>query len=167
MVNEQLLRNPCWDIYILSDHELYHELKEQLLNRKGVFIPYLGSSSHPANILKPCEVDLEDVCTDKGIQIHSLFKAASFEECTTENQQSGLDKMLLSMKVNNEVSAQIDVKESPFGDKEFTWREYMPSTYASNYGDHYVELFEFTSEHKAPIEDVVLFKDGNKNLFFF
>ena len=72
IVREQWLENPAWQILILDDgSEVYATLKEYLLGKKSVFIPYLGKNDHPANIDKVKEVELASALKD--IKISSLF----------------------------------------------------------------------------------------------
>jgi CRISPR-associated protein Cas5h len=51
IVREQWIEEPQWQIMILEDEsDEYRKLKEYLLSRKSVFVPYLGKNDHPANI---------------------------------------------------------------------------------------------------------------------
>jgi CRISPR-associated protein Cas5h len=51
IVREQWLENPEWQIIVLDDGTAeYMKLKEYLIERKSVFVPYLGKNDHPANI---------------------------------------------------------------------------------------------------------------------
>lgn len=59
IVKEQWLENPSWDIYIkLYEDELYTEIEERFLNRRYMYIPYLGKNDHVANINNVCVVDI-------------------------------------------------------------------------------------------------------------
>lgn len=75
IVREQWLENPKWQIIILeNDIEEYKKIKEYLVNKKAVYIPYLGKNDHFANIdfVKEIELD-EKLFLDEGIYIDSLF----------------------------------------------------------------------------------------------
>lgn len=75
IVREQWLENPKWQIIILeNDTEEYTKIKKYLLNKKAVYIPYLGKNDHFANIdfVKEIELD-EKLFLDEGLYIDSLF----------------------------------------------------------------------------------------------
>ena len=75
IVREQWLENPKWQIIILeNDTEEYKKIKEYLLNKKAVYIPYLGKNDHFANIDFVKEIGLSDnLYLDEGLYIDSLF----------------------------------------------------------------------------------------------
>jgi len=74
IVREQWLEKPKWQIMILDDEsEVYTQLKEHLLNKKSVYIPYLGKNDHPAKIDKAKEVKLDEVYLKEGNYVDSLF----------------------------------------------------------------------------------------------
>ena len=50
IVREQWLENPRWIIYVLIDCQEAKALSEAMLQNKCVYIPYLGSNDHPADI---------------------------------------------------------------------------------------------------------------------
>lgn len=61
-VREFWLENPHWTIYLLNDglvdKEVFNKLEDYLLNRKCVYIPYLGKNDHPATIENVRVVDV-------------------------------------------------------------------------------------------------------------
>ena len=59
IVKEQWLENPSWMIYVLIDDDESQKLSEYLLERKAVYIPYLGKNDHPAIIENVGVVDLD------------------------------------------------------------------------------------------------------------
>ena len=75
VVREQWLENPKWQILVLeNESEEFAKLKEYLLSKKAVYIPYLGKNDHPANIDVVKEIALdEELCLDAGLYIDSLF----------------------------------------------------------------------------------------------
>lgn len=61
IVKEQWLEEPHWTIYILNDGTAgFKQLKQSLLQKKAVYLPYLGKNDHPATINSIREVDLID-----------------------------------------------------------------------------------------------------------
>ena len=72
IVREQWLENPKWQIMILDDGSAeYEKLKKYLLEKRSVFIPYLGKNDHPAKIEKVKKVDLKLKLSD--VRLFSLF----------------------------------------------------------------------------------------------
>jgi len=69
IVREQWLENPCWDIYVLLDNEESIKLYEQLKNHRCVYMPYLGSNDHMADILNVEKVTLSEVESDNAVII--------------------------------------------------------------------------------------------------
>ena len=76
IVREQWLENPKWQIIILDNKtDEYQKLKDYLLNKKSIFIPYLGKNDHIANIDKVQEIELKNKLydIDGEYYIDSLF----------------------------------------------------------------------------------------------
>lgn len=77
VVKEQWLENASWDIYILLDNEESVNVKEALLNRNFIYVPYLGKNDHLADI-KNIEI-LECSNINNINEIHSFFKKDDLE----------------------------------------------------------------------------------------
>ena len=75
IVREQWLENPKWQIIILENEtDEYEKIKEYLLNKKAIYIPYLGKNDHFANIDKVQEITLdENLYLKDGLYLDSLF----------------------------------------------------------------------------------------------
>lgn len=72
IVREQWLENPEWKIIVLDDGtDEYRRLKEYFLEKKSVFVPYLGKNDHPAKIDEVQELELSSFVD--GIKMGSLF----------------------------------------------------------------------------------------------
>src|SRR5699024_7719725 len=76
IVNQVWLEDPSWLIYILIDGEESKYLADYILNNKSVYIPYLGSNDHMANISDQNIINLE---SKESIKIDSLFLDDDFE----------------------------------------------------------------------------------------
>ena len=50
IIKEQWLEEPSWDIYVLLDCDEAEKLADSIMNKKCVYIPYLGKNDHTANI---------------------------------------------------------------------------------------------------------------------
>ena len=79
IIKEQWLEDPCWDIVVLLDNEEANKLAKAIINKKCIFIPYLGKNDHPANITDPVIVDLEKRNIDEEF-LAFLFLKVDFEE---------------------------------------------------------------------------------------
>ena len=60
IVKEQWLENPSWDIFILIENEEGRKIADYLLNNKAIYLPYLGTNDHYADI-----IDIELFSSDK------------------------------------------------------------------------------------------------------
>lgn len=78
IVKEQWLENPRWTIYVMINDNESQKLSEYLLERKAVYIPYLGKNDHPAIIENVSVVDLQ-INDSKNIRIDSLAKSDDFQ----------------------------------------------------------------------------------------
>lgn len=78
IVREQWLENPAWQILILDDGSSeYLKIREYILNKKSVFVPYLGKNDHPAKIDDVKEIELN--APIENAKISSLFIENKFE----------------------------------------------------------------------------------------
>jgi CRISPR-associated protein Cas5h len=76
IVREQWLEEPKWQIMVLDDgSKEYERLKEYLIDKKSVFVPYLGKNDHIANIDEVREIALDSKLydIDGEYYIDSLF----------------------------------------------------------------------------------------------
>lgn len=73
VVTEQWLENPEWDIYLLNDGSVdeFDKIKDNLLNGKCAYMPYLGKNDHTAVIRNAHVVKFEEV--EEKDHIDSLF----------------------------------------------------------------------------------------------
>ncbi len=78
IVREQWLENPAWQILILDNGSReYLKIRKYILNKKAIFIPYLGKNNHPATIDEVEEIELNSPIEDT--KISSLFIEDKFE----------------------------------------------------------------------------------------
>lgn len=61
IIKEQWLEDPEWDIYVLLDCEESRRISEALMNYRCVYSPYLGKNDHPADLLNPEIMRLEEI----------------------------------------------------------------------------------------------------------
>ena len=67
IVKEQWLENPKWYVYIMLDSEVAEAVADSIIGRKCVYMPYLGSNDHPADITEASMIDATEVETPKKI----------------------------------------------------------------------------------------------------
>lgn len=74
IVKEQWLDNPSWTIYVMVNGEESEKLAEMILNKKCIYIPYLGKNDHPAVIedVKIVELIEKEL---KSQKIHTIVPA--------------------------------------------------------------------------------------------
>lgn len=72
-IREQWLENPKWQIMIKDDEsDEFKKISEFLLEKRAIFIPYLGKNDHFADISEVCEIELAQ-SFDNISSIKSLF----------------------------------------------------------------------------------------------
>ena len=67
IVRQQWLENPKWYVYIMLDSEVAEAVADSIIGRKCVYMPYLGSNDHPADITEASMIDATEVETPKKI----------------------------------------------------------------------------------------------------
>lgn len=92
VVREQWLQNPSWSIYLMLNTDNANKIAEYLVDRKTIFIPYLGKNDHIADIenieiLEAVKCDYVDRIDSFFIKEDAKLKAnlISFDEDITEN----------------------------------------------------------------------------------
>lgn len=79
IIREQWLEEPKWTIYVQLDSDESGKLANMILNKKCVYMPYLGKNDHIATIENECVISLDEVVDIEERQIHSLAPAKFFE----------------------------------------------------------------------------------------
>lgn len=145
IVKEQWLENPKWDIYIMEDDKCYgEEIKSRLLNQSFVYIPYLGTNDHFANINQVEEIEIYET-TNKN-NIDSLFLKNKFEF---------IEEKLIDSKIN------FDRKP------KWKYEEKLPIALDSVINQYIVESFIFTNMKVRLKKNYPLYMFEDKVLFFF
>lgn len=86
IVKQQWLENPKWYIYVALDCEEAHKLADSILQKKCVFMPYLGSNDHPADITDAAIISAT-VC-DSSNHIDSFFEKGTAKIDWDEEEES-------------------------------------------------------------------------------
>ena len=101
IVKQQWLEEPKWQIYLAVDCEESKKIADAMINKKCVYMPYLGSNNHPADISDIFMISGEP--EEQPSQIQSLY-IKKYVELDSEDEDDwfkyeemlpiGLDKEL-------------------------------------------------------------------------
>ena len=82
IVKQFWLENPSWDIYLLLDCEEAKKIADYIKDRKAIYLPYLGTNDHLANITDVDIVNIEKKITsdNETIEILSMVKASDISD---------------------------------------------------------------------------------------
>ena len=82
IVKQFWLENPSWDIYILLDCDEAKKIADYIQNRKAIYLPYLGSNDHLANITDVEIINIEKKTSsdNETIEILSMVKASDISD---------------------------------------------------------------------------------------
>lgn len=79
IVKQQWLEAPWWEIYLKVQDEESERIKKALLEKNCVYVPYLGSNDHPANIHSAEMAEGIPVAEEELERIDSFFTEGSVE----------------------------------------------------------------------------------------
>lgn len=137
IVKEQWLENPKWDIYVMLDNEESLRLSDMLINRKCVYVPYLGKNDHFA--------DIEDVEIING---------------DSSNDVEHIDSLF--MKENALIDMQDYDTENPF-----KYEESLPIGIDENLNLYDMNKFVYTNISLTDIKGDVYKVDKGRNIMFY
>lgn len=72
IVKQQWLENPKWYVYVQLDSEEAKKIADYIIHKKCVYLPYLGSNDHPADITEAAVLSIEK--NEMPQHIDSLFE---------------------------------------------------------------------------------------------
>lgn len=148
IIKEQWLENPSWDIYIAINNDEAKYLADSLLERRFVYIPYLGKNDHLADI---CDVEiienLKEVSnTDR---IHSLFIKDDFQ---LDDSEDILDVF------------HVDTEEK---EPKYKYEEKLPIALEESNNKYEFKTFVASNFKVKAKEQIKVFNDGDRNIVFF
>lgn len=73
IIKNELLINPEWDIYIMSDNEMYEDIKLSLLKKQEIYQPYFGSGKNIAYTKEVEVINLNKLDNDDIEYVDSLY----------------------------------------------------------------------------------------------
>ena len=137
IVIEEWLEDPSWTVYVLMDGAESEKLAEYILGHRAVFIPYLGTNDHPADIVHAEIIELNELNEADG---------AGRLDCLAPEDDFEFDWYGEEVSFKNEEYLPIGLKEST------NLYEYVKFIYTDA---------EVTAMHRA------VYTDGNYNLTFY
>lgn len=148
IVKEQWLEKPAWQIYLLFENLeadlLLQNLKRRLLEKRFVYLPYLGKNDHYANIEGTAIYPLEMLSPDSSVRIHSLFP-----------------------KLSGTLVPQDDLFSDDTEELDFKYEERLPLTIDS-YSNQYQTIPFIYTNIPVKFSDTTTLHQANKtNLIFF
>lgn len=142
IVKEQWLENPAWNIYIKLDSEEAEQIADSLLNRRAVYVPYLGKNDHVA--------DISEVEVLEGMALIEVPKR--------------FDSLILS----NNVKIDLDNEEDDDDDDDvkFKYEEYLPIGLSEETNQYVLEKMMYTNMKIVDVKDLDVISVNNKNIVF-
>ena len=146
IVKQFWLENPSWGIYILLDCDEAKKIADYMQNRKAIYLPYLGSNDHLANIMDVEIIDIEEKMSseDETIEILSMIKDSDISE---------KKKNVFSMDKNS------------IRDDIYKYSEYLPVTLSKELNQY--EKEKMTITNMSIILKKSYYKVEDKNIVFY
>ena len=146
IVKQFWLENPSWDIYILLDCDEAKKIADYIQNRKAIYLPYLGSNDHLANIMDVEIIDIEEKMSseDETIEILSMIKDSDISE---------KKKNVFSMDKNS------------IRDDIYKYSEYLPVALSKDLNQY--EKEKMTITNMSVILKKSYYKVEDKNIVFY
>ena len=146
IVKQFWLENPSWDIYILLDCDEAKKIADYMQNRKAIYLPYLGSNDHLANIMDVEIIDIEEKMSseDETIEILSMIKDSDISE---------KKKNIFSIDKNS------------IRDDIYKYSEYLPVTLSKELNQY--EKEKMTITNMSVILKKSYYKVEDKNIVFY
>lgn len=146
IVKQFWLENPSWDIYVLLDCDEAKKIADYMQNRKAIYLPYLGSNDHLANIMDVEIIDIEEKLSseDETIEILSMIKDSDISE---------KKKNIFSIDKNS------------IRDDIYKYSEYLPVTLSKELNQY--EKEKMTITNMSVILKKSYYKVEDKNIVFY
>ena len=146
IVKQFWLENPSWGIYILLDCDEAKKIADYIQNRKAIYLPYLGSNDHLANIMDVEIIDIEEKMSseDETIEILSMIKDSDISE-----------------KKKNVFS----IDKNSIRDDIYKYSEYLPVTLSKELNQY--EKEKMTITNMSVILKKSYYKVEDKNIVFY
>ncbi|WP_286907211.1 type I-B CRISPR-associated protein Cas5b [Clostridium sp. UBA1652] len=148
IVKEQWLEDPEWNVYIkLCDSPIFKEIEERFLNRRFVYIPYLGKNDHIANIKDISVVDLKE--ENEATKVTSFVFKKDFSISTDQDEDIDFDDLEDSLENKWKYEEKLPIK------LEETTNQYITETMMAN------------NMKLDKLSEVNLYREEENILYFF
>ena len=138
--------NPSWDIYLLLDCEEAKKIADYIKDRKAIYLPYLGTNDHLANITDVEIVNIEKKITseNENIEILSMVKACD-----------------ISDKKKNDFSMDSNMRKDIY-----KYSEYLPIELSKELNQYIKEKITITNMSVKLLKEYY-YKVEDKNIVFY
>ena len=146
IVKQFWLENPSWDIYLLLDCEEAKKIADYIKDRRAIYLPYLGTNDHLANITDVEIVNIEKKITseNENIEILSMVKACD-----------------ISDKKKNDFSMDSNMKKDIY-----KYSEYLPIKLSKELNQYIKEKITITNMSVKLLKEYY-YKVEDKNIVFY
>ena len=146
IVKQFWLENPSWDIYLLLDCEEAQKIADYIKDRRAIYLPYLGTNDHLANITDVEIVNIEKKITleNENIEILSMVKACD-----------------ISDKKKNDFSMDSNMKKDIY-----KYSEYLPIKLSKELNQYIKEKITITNMSVKLLKEYY-YKVEDKNIVFY
>ncbi|MCY7008451.1 type I-B CRISPR-associated protein Cas5b [Fusobacterium simiae] len=149
IVKQFWLENPSWDIYILLDCDEAEKLAKYIKNKKAIYLPYLGSNDHLANITDVEIVNIVEKVSlkNESIEISSMVKANDIIYCNIDEDD-------------------LDEEESDDAKFDYNNSEYLPVALSKKLNQYIKEKITITNMSVKLLKESY-YKMEDKNIVFY
>jgi len=140
IVKEQWLENPAWDIYVLVTDEETRKLSDAILNKRCIYMPYLGKNDHPAEI--------KEAVIKEGIKV--IEKSGAIQ----------------SLAPSKNLELDFDEEEFEISETLFKYEEFLPIALNPKTHLYETERFVYSNMGILGTECEIICVDG-KNIVFY
>lgn len=144
IIKEQWLENPKWDIYLLVQNEVEHELARRLINFEFKYIPYLGKNDHIANIESVEIVKNIEIINDATV-VNSIFNKSNFNLDDDDDEFEDFDEGVEPI---------------------WKYEEKLPVRLEEVTNKYELESFRATNSKLKPVKESLVYRIENKNIYF-
>lgn len=156
IVTEQWLENVSWDVYVICDNDISNKLKDALLGKNTVYIPYLGKNDHAANV--------------SSVEVYEDVEAQDISYITTLDSLFLKDCVSIKKLSKPNGFGPVTTKPNSGAEKvqEFVYQEYLPYALESKFNRYDNRKFICTNKSiEINDKETVIYSINGKNLFFY
>lgn len=152
IVKEQWLENPSWDIYLLLNDEESNKIARALVNKKYIYLPYLGKNDHIAEVTSVKQIKEINIATD-FTKIDSFFRKSEFK-----HKELNLDDL--------DYLDDLDCDDIKNEDLIFKYEEMLPVELEVETNRYKLESFVYTNKLLEKISNCEVYKIEDRVVVF-